>query len=360
MVRVQPEEPILSQFRRSAAPYQELKPPRLIFPINSRSQRSPSLSPISSAVDSAAVRPRVHGSMATPGSRSVRRSKRPSGSRLGRQTETGQTEGRNLAPRLTLVPADLTCHTTRGQWATNERSFGYRMDRRDVESGSRLYEGQSRLQILLRRDIGRTLSRRRGASIRARLRSATRTRQARTAAPLATAAKDFRELDERPFSRRHSGQVHRACRRRHAPGVLASVSGAHETTRANARIARGRTSVDGRSAECGVRRERRRSALRLAASSRAATDARTVTVPVGRTASRRSRHARSSWDRLGDRRRRERPARAADAACVGHTNPSCLSRAGRTVLFQAMGRHSQTQDRPHARRADVRRVSCGL
>ncbi len=51
----------------------------------------------------------------------------------------------------------------------NERSLEDRVDRRDLEPDPGMYQDQSRLRALLRRDIRRTISRCAGAPLRARL-----------------------------------------------------------------------------------------------------------------------------------------------------------------------------------------------
>src|SRR6202162_3471871 len=83
------------------------------------------------------------------------------------------------------------------------------MDRRDLESGARLHEGQSRLQALLCRDVRGTVSRRQGASLRAGVRFALGSGETDGAISLAFAEAGLCELDERSISGWCARRLHR-------------------------------------------------------------------------------------------------------------------------------------------------------
>ncbi len=79
------------------------------------------------------------------------------------------------------------------------------MDRRHVESRSRLHEDQPGLQALLRRDIRRTISWRAGTSLRAGVRSQVDSRKAGRTVEVEFAQDGVCQLDERPVPHGCSG-----------------------------------------------------------------------------------------------------------------------------------------------------------
>src|SRR3990172_13081825 len=91
------------------------------------------------------------------------------------------------------------------------------MDASDVEPRDGLHKDQSRLQVLLRGSYGEAAQSDGCGSVPKRISTYASARRARSAAALEIAARDLRELDERPVSRRRAPGVH--------PGVFSSDGG---------------------------------------------------------------------------------------------------------------------------------------
>src|SRR5205823_10392495 len=90
----------------------------------------------------------------------------------------------------------------------------------------RVQQGQSRLQVLLRRAHGGTPAGDGAAELQERLRADTAAADAGAAAPMEEASDHLRQLDERLVPSGRAARLHSARFQCHAPGALAPVPSA--------------------------------------------------------------------------------------------------------------------------------------
>ena len=215
-----------------------------------------------------------------------------------------------------------------------ERPKRDRVDRRHLEPRPRLHEGQPRLQALLRGDLRRAVPRGARAPVRAGLRPAARSGQARGAAPLADPEADLRELDERPVPGGRPDRLHRRRRPGHGAGRVAHLPGAHEAARAHAGAPERRAQLDAANLPhvwLGVSVEDRRHGLPRIGLLRA-TPAAVRFLSIEPLLEDLGRH-RPDRDRLGDRRRRERPEGTPRSASRGSGRIRNQCRRARVPFF---------------------------